>query len=117
MNMEHDHRISFEVDCKNLYREESLTDLKVAVLRKLVPINADGSEDKTRKPVFVGHSQLMSPEGPIPLQAELPGDTLEEAMNAFPRAMEQAMEEMIEHFKQMQREQQRQESRIITPGR
>jgi hypothetical protein len=117
MNMDHDQRISFEVDRKNLYREESLTDLKVAVIRKLVPVKEDGSEDSTRKSVFVGHSQLMSPEGPIPLQAELPGDSLAEAMNAFPRAMEQAMEEMIEHFKQMQREQQRQESRIITPGR
>ncbi|MEW6076829.1 MAG: cytoplasmic protein [Thermodesulfobacteriota bacterium] len=115
--MDQDHRISFEVDCGNLYREESLTDLKVAVIRKLVPIKTDGSDDTARASVFVGHSQVMSPEGPIPLQAELPGNTLEEAMKAFPRAMEQAMEEMVEHIRQLQREQQRQESRIITPGR
>jgi hypothetical protein len=115
--MNQDNQINFEVDLKNLYREESLTDLKVAVVRKLIPVNADGSDDKTRTPIFVGHSQVMSPEGPIPLQAELPGGSLEEAMNAFPQAMEQAMAEMIEHIKQLQREQQRQESRIITPGR
>jgi hypothetical protein len=117
MNMAQDHQISFEVDRGNLYREESLTDLKVAVIRKLVPVNTDGTDDKNRVPIFVGHTQVMSPEGPIPLQAELPGGTLEEAMSAFPGAMEQAMAEMIEHIKQLQKEQQRQESRIITPGR
>lgn len=115
--MGQDHQINFEVDRGNLYREESLTDLKVAVIRKLIPVNADGTDDKNRTPIFVGHSQVMSPEGPIPLQAELPGGTLEEAINAFSGAMEQAMAEMIEHIKQLQKEQQRQESRIITPGR
>lgn len=115
--MNQDHQINFEVDRKNLYREESLTDLRVAVIRKLIPVNPDGSDDKTRASIFVGHTQVMSPEGPIPLQAELAAANLEDAMSAFPGAMEQAMNEMIEHFKQMQREQQQQESRIITPGR
>lgn len=115
--MSEDQKIKFEVDRKNLYREESLTDLKVAVIRKLIPVNPDGSEDKTRQTIFVGHSQVMSPEGPIPLQAELAAANLEDAMSAFPRAMEQAMAEMIEHIQQLQKEQQQQESRIITPGR
>lgn len=115
--MDQDQQINFEVDRKNLYREESLTDLKVAVIRKLIPVNADGSDDKSRSPIFVGHSQVMSPEGPIPLQAELPAANLEDAMSVFPRAMDQAMSEMIEQIKQMQKEQQQQESRIITPGR
>ena len=32
-----------EVDRDNLYREEVVTDLKVATIRKLVPIRPDGS--------------------------------------------------------------------------
>ena len=119
--MSEDQQINFEVDRQNLYREESLTDLKVAVIRKLVPVNADGSEDKTRQVIFVGHTQVMSPEGPIPLQAELPAANLEDAMSAFPRAMEQEMARVIEQLRQMQAEEQqnkqRDDSRIIVPGR
>ena len=115
--MTQDQQINFEIDRQHLYREESLTDLKVAVIRKLIPILPDGTDDKSRSPIFVGHTQVMSPEGPIPLQAELAAANLEDAMSAFPRAMEQAMAEMIEQIKQLQREQQHQESRIITPGR
>ena len=115
--MDQDQQISFEVDRGNLYREESMTDLKVAVIRKLMPINADGSDDKSRSPIFVVHSQVMSPEGLIPLQAELAAANLADAISDFPRAMEQAMAEMIEQIKQMQQEREQQESRIITPGR
>ena len=116
--MSQEEQISFEVDGKNLYREESLTDLRVAVIRKLIPVTPDGLEDKTRKPLFFGHSQVMSPEGPIPLQAQLDADNMEDAMKEFPRAMSQAMDEMIDHIRMLQKEQQQQqESRIITPGR
>lgn len=115
--MNQDNQINFEVDRKNLYREESLTDLKVAVIRKLIPVNPDGSDDKTREAIFIGHAQVMSPEGPIPLQAQLAAGNLEDAMADFPRAMERTMAEMIEHIKQIQKEHQQQESRIITPGR
>lgn len=115
--MNQDQQISFEVDRSNLFREESMTDLKVAVIRKLIPIKADGTDDNSRSPIFVGHSQVMSPEGLIPLQAELAAANLEDAIGDFPRAMEQAMGEMIEQIRQMQREQEQQESRIITPGR
>ena len=34
-----------EVDRDHLYREESFTDLKVATIRRLVPIKPDGSEN------------------------------------------------------------------------
>jgi ribosomal 50S subunit-associated protein YjgA (DUF615 family) len=56
----------------------------------------------------------------VPLQAKLEGDTIEEALAAFPAAMQQALAEMVEQIKQMQRQQQNQpqdDSRIIIPGR
>ncbi len=112
--MNQDQDVNFQVDQENLYREDSMTDLKVAVIRKLIPIKADGSDDTSRSPIFVGHSQVMSPEGLIPLQAELAAANLEDAINDFPRAMEQAMADMVEQIRQMQQEK---ESRIITPGR
>lgn len=116
--MNQQQNIDFTVDTTNLYREESITDLKVAAIRKLVPIKADGTEDDSRETIYVGNSQLMSAEGPIPLQARLEAATLEEAMAAFPKAMETAMAEMIEQVREMQRKQkQENDSRIITPGR
>lgn len=114
----HDHQIDFTVDQKNLYREEAFTDLKVASIRRLVPVRSDGTDDKGRTPVFIGTSQLMSPHGPLPLQAALPANNLQEALNVFPAAMEQAMAEMIEELQKMQEnEKERDDSRIIIPGR
>lgn len=114
-------RINFTVNRDNLYREENITDMKVASIRRLIPVKADGSPDESRTPLFVGSTQLMSPEGPLPLQAMLQANNLDEALSAFPEAMEQAMAEMIEQVQRMQEMQrtkaQKESSRIIVPGR
>ncbi len=109
--------IDFTVDRSNLYREESITDLKVASIRRLIPVKPDGTEDKSRTPVFIGHTQLMSPEGPLPIQSQLAANNIEEALDAFPETMKQALAEMVERIKKMQKEkQQKDDSRIIMPG-
>ncbi len=101
------------VDVKNLYREESYTDMKVAQIRCLRPIKLDGSDDKTREPMFMGQSHIMSPQGPVPINAPLEGKTLEEAIANFPAAISDAVAEMIEEVKEYQR---REASKIVTPG-
>ena len=114
-------QIEFSVDKDNLYREENIIDMKAASIRCLTPINADGTIDESREKVFLGHTQLMSPQGPVPLHASLNASTLDEAMANFPAAMKQAMAEMIEQVQRMQQEQERSkqadDSRIIVPGR
>jgi hypothetical protein len=114
-------QIDFTVEKNNLYREENIIDLKSASIRCLTPIKPDGTIDEHRKKIFVGHTQLMSPDGPIPLHAPLKASTLEEAMEKFPGAMQNAMAELIESVKKMQQEQeqskQHEGSRIIVPGR
>jgi hypothetical protein len=102
-----------KMDVANLYREESYTDLKTGGIRKLVPIQLDGSEDTSRDAVFTGHTQLMSPHGPLPLQGAIEAKTFEEAVAKFPQAMEDAMNKMIEEAQQYQREQ---ANKIITPA-
>lgn len=101
-----------KMDVANLYREEAYTDLKTGGIRKLVPIKADGSEDESRPATFSGHTQVMSPHGPIPLQGAIEASTLEEAVEAFPQAMEDAMNRMVEEAQKMQREQ---ANKIVTP--
>jgi hypothetical protein len=102
-----------KMDMANLYREESYTDLKTGGIRKLVPVRLDGSEDTSRDAVFTGHTQLMSPHGPLPLQGAIDAKTLEQAVLGFPQAMEDAMNKMIEEAQQYQREQ---ANKIITPA-
>ena len=52
-----------KVDRSNLYREEMVTDLRVASIRRLIPIKEDGSPDTTRREVFLASTQIMSPQG------------------------------------------------------
>jgi hypothetical protein len=111
--------ITFEVDRTNLYREEAYTDLKSASVRKLIPVRVDGTVDESRQPLFFGHAELISPQGPIPVQAELWAETLEGAFEALPAAMQKAAEEVRRDYDQMmaQRQQQAaQQSKVIHSG-
>ena len=116
-----ENQIDFTVEKNNLYREENILDLKSASIRCLTPIKPDGTTDESREMIYVGNTQLMSPQGPVPLHAPLKATSLEEAMDSFPAAMQHAMEEMIESVKKMQQEQEQakpqEDSRIIMPGR
>ena len=111
--------INFTVDQSNLYREESITDMKVASIRKLVPIKPDGTDDADRPLKFMGHTQLMSPDGPVPLHAELTADNLTDAIAEFPAAMQRTLREVVAQIQKMRQQQagQKEDSRIIVPGR
>lgn len=102
-----------EVDKNNLYREEIVTDLKVASIRMLTPIKLDGSPDESREPIFTGQTTLMSAAGPLPVQCPLEATTLEEATAQFPDAVKQAVERLVDEAREMQH---REASRIVAPG-
>ena len=102
-----------EVDKNNLYREEIVTDLKVASIRMLTPIKLDGSPDESREPIFTGQTTLMSAAGPLPVQCPLEATTLEEATAQFPDAVKQAVERLVDEAREMQR---REASRLVVPG-
>lgn len=113
--------IDFSVDKENLYREESITDLRAAAIRRLVPIREDGTDDPSRASIFVGNTQLMTPEGPLPIQARLMANNLAEAFAEFPGAMQQALQEVISQIQELRQQQaakkRNEQSRIIVPGR
>ena len=113
-------QLEFKVDTKNLYREDAITDLKVASIRRMIPVTMDGQDDPSRTPIFFGHTQIITPQGPLPLQAKLRANNLDEAIEAFPSAMEQEMANMVQQIRKMQEEEQqkqRDDPRIIVPGR
>jgi hypothetical protein len=102
-----------KVDEKNLYREEVFTDLRYATIRHLIPVNADGKKDDTRNSLFFGQTQMMTSAGSIPLQFSIEANTLKQALEKFPQAVEKSVEEFVEKAKEAQRQA---ESRIVVPG-
>jgi len=111
-------QIDFNLDARNLYREESFTDLKAGAIRRLIAVKSDGSPDASRTDIFVGTTQLLTPDGPLPIQARLMANNFEEALAAYPAAMRQATQEMIAQLEELQQKyQEKDDSRIIVPGR
>ena len=103
-----------KIDPYNLYREETFTDLTFATIRRLTPVKIDGSVDESRAAIFTGMTQLMSPNGPIPVQCMIEGaKNLSEAAAKLPEAIEKAVQAMIAEAKEMERQE---SSRIVIPG-
>jgi len=104
---------SMTVDTENLYREESITDLRAATIRQLIPILPDGSDDPSRSRRFIGDTTLMTQMGPIPVQFPLETESLAEAFELFPEGIKGAIEKLNDRAREMQREE---ASRIVVPG-
>ncbi|HUT34045.1 MAG TPA: hypothetical protein VNE39_11225 [Planctomycetota bacterium] len=102
-----------KVNAANLYREETFSDLRVATIRRLEPVKADGSPDPSREPLFFGQAQMMTQAGALPIEAPLEAATLEEAMAKFPDAIREAVGEVVEHMRELQRQA---ASRIVVPS-
>ena len=92
---------------------ESITDLKAATVRKMVPIKPDGSDDNDRNVKYIGDTTLMTQMGPIPVQFPLEANSLEEAFSLFPAGIKEAVEKLNDRAKEMAREE---ASRIVVPG-
>jgi hypothetical protein len=107
------HLAELKVDTENLYREEMFTDLRVATLRRLVPVRLDGSDDPSRPILFSAQTTLMTQAGPVPVSAAIEATTLLEATQKFPEAIQAAVERLVDEAREMQR---REMSRIVVPG-
>jgi len=111
----------FTIDRSNLYREESFTDLKTGIVKRLTPVRPDGSQDNPRKTVFVGHASILTPNGSLPIQNIIAAKELQQAIKKFPEAMHAAMNQLMEEVKKYQEQEQSQiqkpDSRIIVPWR
>ncbi len=106
-------KIDVKMDQDNLYLEESFTDLKAGSIRRLTPVLPDGMPDKKRKIFFMAQTQLMTQAGLIPIQCEIEAQTLSEAMEKFPAAVNDAVDKLVERANEMRRQE---ASRIIVPG-
>ena len=101
------------MDPNSLYREENFTDQKLGAIRKLIPVNFDGSDDKDREAMFYGSAQVMTPMGALPLNFALEGSTIGAAAEDFAGKAAIAVEEAAKELENMRREQ---ASQIVVPG-
>ena len=101
-----------KLDPASLYQEEIFTDRRAGTLRRLTPINADGSPDSSRPVLFSGQTQLLTPAGVLPLGLDIGGRHLAGGLDKFPDGVRIALEQAIEEAREMRREQ---ASRIVVP--
>jgi hypothetical protein len=101
------------MDPAALYREEVFTDRKIGTIRRLVPVQRDGSTDESRDVRYMGQTQLMTPVGALPLSFEIEAGSLGEAAEKFGDGAQAAAEQAIEELQEMRREA---ASSIVTPG-
>jgi hypothetical protein len=106
-------KTEIKINKDNLYKEETFTDLTYATIRCLTPVRIDGSVDESRERIFTGMTQLMTPNGPIPVQCIIEGaKTLSDAAAKLPDAIEKTVQAMIAEAKEMERQE---SSRIVVP--
>ncbi|MBI3552547.1 MAG: hypothetical protein HY077_08505 [Elusimicrobia bacterium] len=100
------------MDSKDLWREEVFTDRKVGTIRRLTPVKPDGAPDVSRKPYFTGEAQILTPAGSLPLNFEIPGETLEAAVAGYSAAVQTAFHDAMEELKELRR---KASSQIVIP--
>ena len=83
------------VDKTRLYRQEEFTDLSDMVIARFSPITPNGEDDSGRTPFYMGRTQLMTPDGLIPVQCSIEASSLEEAFDNFPSAMDKMVERIV----------------------
>ncbi len=92
------------MDSTDLYREEVFTDRKMGTVRRLTPVNADGSSDGGRSEIYVGQAQLLTPVGTVPVSFEIEAQSLQEAVAKFPDAAKKAVDQTVEELKELRRQ-------------
>ena len=97
------------INAKNLYKEETFTDLESGAIKRFTPLE-EHTPDKVK---YVAVATIMTPRGPMPVNAPIEGVTsLDEACEKFKEAVDTHIKEMVKQAEEYQREQR---TRIITP--
>jgi hypothetical protein len=94
----------FGMDPANLYREEVFTDRGPGTLRVLTPVGRDGSPDASRKTLYMGEAQILTPAGALPIGFEIDAVSLGDAAAKFAAGAQAAMEQTMNELREIQRE-------------
>ena len=93
-----------QMDAAGLYLEETFTDRKVGAIRRLTPVKSDGTTDAARPILFIGQAEIMTNMGPVPINFEIEGQTLADAIAGFGPAAAAAIERTVQQIQEMRRQ-------------
>ena len=100
------------MDADNLYKEEVITDQKVGTIRVLTPVTKSGMVDAKRAVQYLGQASILTPGGALPLNFDIPANSLGEAVAGFAAAAQKGIEQAMEEIREYQRQQ---ASSIVIP--
>jgi len=100
------------MDASTLYLEEVFTDRKVGMIRRLTPVLPDGAVDPSRPALYIGQAEIMTSMGPVPINFDLPGGSLDLAIAGFGAAATAAIEQTVRQIQEMRRQQ---ASQLVVP--
>jgi len=92
------------MDAANLYREEIVSDRGAGTIRVMTPVTRDGAVDPSRKTLYVGEAQILTPVGALPIAFEIAAESLGEAADQFAAGAQVAVEQAVSELQQMRRE-------------
>lgn len=113
ISMEENKPASIRINQNNLYREEIFSDLMVGSIHQMTPVKPNAELDKQRTVMFIGNTQLITQQGPLPVRFPIEAKNLQQAIEKFPESLDTFIKKMVEEAKELQR---KEESRIIMPG-
>lgn len=93
-----------KMDPASLYREELFTDRRVGTIRVLTPVTKEGLADPTRKVLYAGETQVLTPGGMLPIAFELEAGSLAEAIDKFADGVKQGVEQTVREIQELRRE-------------
>jgi hypothetical protein len=93
-----------QMDAAALYHEEVFTDRRVGAIRRLTPVTSDGSVDTARPVLFIGQAEIMTNMGPVPINFEIEGKSLDQAVAGFSSAAAVAIERTVQQIQEMRRQ-------------
>lgn len=102
-----------QMDSAALYQEELFTDRRVGAIRRLTPVKSDGTADTARATLFIGQAEIMTNMGPVPINFEIAGETLDQAVQGFAAAAAVGIERTVQQIQEMRRQQ---ASQLVVPG-
>lgn len=102
--MAEDRNAEPQMDADAMYLEEMFTDRRVGAIRRLTPVKRDGSPDASRPVLFLGQAEIMTNMGPVPINFEIEGQTLDQAAAGFSVAATAAIERTVQQIQEMRRQ-------------
>ncbi len=110
--MADDRNLDPQMDASSMYLEEMFTDRKVGAIRRLTPVKSDGSVDTARPVLFIGQAEIMTNMGPVPINFEIEGTSLDQAIAGFSDAAAVAVERTVQQIQELRRQQ---ASQLVVP--